>query len=135
MRPGEQIAVDGEVIDGHSSVDESMLTGEPMHVEKKQGDEVIAGTINVSGTFLYQSKRIGADTVLAKIIQLVRQAQSSKPAIGRIVDKVAAIFVPTVLLIAIVTFLVWFNSTAQDQYKFIDRDYYDGVDYCLPPAH
>jgi len=114
VRPGEQIAVDGDVIDGHSSVDESMLTGEPMHVEKKQGDEVVAGTINVSGTFLYQSKRIGADTVLAKIIQLVRQAQSSKPAIGRIVDKVAAVFVPTVLLIAIITFLAWFNLAEQD---------------------
>lgn len=113
-RPGERIAVDGEVIDGHSSVDESMLTGEPMHVEKQQGDEVRAGTINISGTFLYQSKRIGADTMLARIIQLVRQAQSSKPAIGRLVDKVAAVFVPTVLLIAIATFVMWFNFAAQD---------------------
>jgi len=114
VRPGERIAVDGEVIDGHSSVDESMLTGEPMHVEKQQGDEVAAGTINVSGTFLFRSKRIGAETMLAQIIQLVRQAQSSKPAIGRIVDKVAAVFVPTVLLIAIVTFLVWFNFSEND---------------------
>ena len=114
VRPGERIAVDGEVIDGHSNVDESMLTGEPMHVEKQQGDEVAAGTINVSGTFLYTSKRIGAETMLAQIIQLVRQAQSSKPEIGRIVDKVAAVFVPTVLLVAIFTFLIWFNFAEQD---------------------
>ena len=109
VRPGERIAVDGVVIEGHSSVDESMLTGEPIPVEKQPGDEVITGTINVSGSFLFQSKRIGADTVLAQIIQLVRQAQSSKPAIGRLVDKVAAIFVPVVLLISIVTFTGWFN--------------------------
>ena len=100
VRPGERIAVDGIVIDGHSSVDESMLTGEPMPVSKQVGDEVVAGTINVAGTFLYQSKRIGADTVLAQIINMVRQAQSSKPAIGRLVDKVAAVFFPAVLIIA-----------------------------------
>ncbi len=109
VRPGERIAVDGNIIEGRSYVDESMLTGEPMHIEKNIGDEVVAGTMNVSGTFLYQSQRIGADTVLAQIIQLVRQAQSSKPAIGRLVDKVAAVFVPSVLIIAIISFLVWAN--------------------------
>ncbi|MGD8783821.1 MAG: heavy metal translocating P-type ATPase [Thioalkalispiraceae bacterium] len=114
VRPGERIAVDGEVIDGHSSVDESMLTGEPMHIEKLTGDEVVAGTINVSGTFLYQSKRIGADTVLSQIIQMVRQAQASKPRIGRLVDKVAAVFVPAVMLVAIITFVVWFNFAEKD---------------------
>jgi len=109
IRPGERIPVDGEIIDGQSTVDESMLTGEPLPVSKKVGDEVVTGTINVSGSFLFQSKRIGADTVLAQIIELVRRAQSTKPAIGRLVDKVAAVFVPTVLLVAIATFLLWFN--------------------------
>ena len=109
IRPGERIAVDGVIIDGHSNVDESMLTGEPIPVEKKVGDEVSAGTINVSGTFLFQSKRIGADTVLAQIINMVRQAQSTKPAIGRLVDKVSSVFVPVVLIFTVITFLVWFN--------------------------
>ncbi|MGD8546730.1 MAG: heavy metal translocating P-type ATPase [Thiohalophilus sp.] len=109
IRPGERIPVDGEIIDGHSSVDESMLTGEPLPVTKQVGDEVVAGTINVSGSFLFQSKRIGADTVLSQIIEMVRRAQASKPAIGRLVDKVAAVFVPTVMLVAVATFLIWFN--------------------------
>ena len=109
VRPGERIAVDGEIIEGHSSIDESMLTGEPLPVEKQAGDEVVAGTINGNGTFLYRSQRIGKDTVLAQIIEMVRQAQATKPAIGRLVDKVAAIFVPTVLIIAVITFLAWFN--------------------------
>jgi len=109
VRPGERIAVDGVVINGHSSVDESMLTGEPMPVEKQPGDEVVTGTINTSGTFLYKSKRIGRDTVLARIIEMVRQAQASKPAIGRLVDKVAAVFVPAVMIVAVLTFLAWYN--------------------------
>jgi Cu+-exporting ATPase len=109
VRPGERIAVDGVIIDGHSSIDESMLTGEPLPVAKQKGDEVVAGTINGNGTFLYQSQRIGKDTVLAQIIEMVRQAQATKPAIGRLADKVAAIFVPAVLIIAVLTFLAWFN--------------------------
>ncbi|NOZ36482.1 MAG: copper-translocating P-type ATPase, partial [Gammaproteobacteria bacterium] len=96
-------------IEGQSRVDESMLSGEPMPVEKTAGDEVIAGTINVRGTFLYKATRIGGGTVLAQIIELVRHAQSSKPAIGRLVDKVAAVFVPTVMIIAVLTFLAWMN--------------------------
>jgi len=109
VRPGERIAVDGIIIDGHSSIDESMLTGEPMPVEKNVGDEVSTGTINASGTFLFISKRIGTDTVLAQIIGMVRQAQSTKPAIGRLVDKVASVFVPIVLIFTVITFLAWFN--------------------------
>ena len=109
VRPGERIAVDGVIIDGHSSIDESMLTGEPLPVAKQKGDEVVAGTINGTGTFLYQSQRIGKDTVLAQIIEMVRQAQATKPAIGRLADKVAAIFVPAVMIIAVFTFLAWFN--------------------------
>ncbi len=118
VRPGERIAVDGLVIDGHSSVDESMLTGEPIPVEKHIGAEVVAGTINVAGTFLYQSKRIGADTVLSQIINMVRQAQSSKPAIGRLVDKVAAVFVPAVMISAVLTFLAWFNLATEARTSF-----------------
>lgn len=109
IRPGERIAVDGVIIDGHSRIDESMLTGEPMPVDKNIGDEVSTGTINSSGTFLFVSKRIGSDTVLAQIIDMVRQAQSTKPAIGKLVDKVAAIFVPAVMIVSVITFLIWFN--------------------------
>ena len=109
VRPGERIAVDGVIIDGHSTVDESMLTGEPIPVEKQQGDEIAAGTINRSGSFLFVAKRIGKDTALARIIEMVRTAQASKPAIGRIVDKVAAVFVPTVMIVAVLTFLAWIN--------------------------
>ncbi len=109
VRPGEKIPLDGVVIDGHSNVDESMLTGEPLPVEKQCGDDVIAGTLNKTGSFLFQSKKIGKDTALAQIIELVRKAQNSKPAIGRLADKVSGIFVPLVMIISIVTFLTWFN--------------------------
>ena len=109
VRPGEKIPVDGKIIEGNSTLDESMLTGEPMPVEKKPGDEVAAGTINKTGSFLFVSTRIGKDTALARIIDMVRKAQASKPAIGRLVDKVAAVFVPVVLIIAVFTFLLWFN--------------------------
>jgi Cu+-exporting ATPase len=109
VRPGEKIAVDGRIIDGHSTVDESMLTGESMPVTKGKGDEVAGGTLNKSGTFLFQATRIGKDTALAQIIDMVRQAQNTKPAIGRLADKVAAVFVPSVLIITVLTFLAWFN--------------------------
>lgn len=109
VRPGEKIAVDGVVIEGHSTVDESMLTGEPMPVSKGKGDKVVGGTLNKSGSFLFQATHIGKDTALARIIELVRQAQGAKPAIGRLADKISAVFVPTVLIIAVLTCLVWFN--------------------------
>ncbi|MDH5369778.1 MAG: heavy metal translocating P-type ATPase [Gammaproteobacteria bacterium] len=118
IRPGERIAVDGVIIEGHSNIDESMLTGEPIPVEKNVGDEVSTGTINVTGTFLFQSKRIGADTVLAQIINMVRQAQSTKPAIGRLVDKVASVFVPVVLIITVITFLLWFNFAGESALSY-----------------
>jgi P-type Cu+ transporter len=107
VRPGERIAVDGEVIEGYSAVDESMLTGEPIPVEKKIGDNVVAGTINKTGSFLFISKRIGKDTTLARIINLVRLAQASKPDITRLVDKIASIFVPVVLVVAMITCISW----------------------------
>jgi len=109
VRPGEKIPVDGVILDGHSNVDESMLTGEPLPVAKKTGDTVTGGTLNASGTFLFRATRIGEETVLARIIEMVRRAQNSKPAIGRLADKISAMFVPSVLIIAIITFLTWFN--------------------------
>jgi Cu+-exporting ATPase len=121
VRPGEKIAVDGLVLEGHSSVDESMLTGESIPVEKSEGQEVIAGTINGSGSFLFKATRIGRDTLLAQIIGSVRQAQASKPAIARLVDKVAAVFVPVVVGIAVFTFLVWlvFGPSPSLGYAFV----------------
>lgn len=107
VRPGEKIAVDGEVIEGHSTVDESMLTGESIPVEKVVGSSVAAGTINQNGSFLYKATRIGRDTALAQIIHSVRQAQNSKPALARLADKISAVFVPTVVVISILTFFVW----------------------------
>ena len=119
VRPGEKIPVDGAIIEGHSSVDESMLTGEPMPVEKKIGDEVTGGTLNTSGTFLFKARRIGADTALARIIEMVRRAQSSKPAIGRLADKISSVFVPAVLIIAVLTLLAWFNLGPEPKLSFM----------------
>ncbi len=109
VRPGEKIAVDGVVIEGISHVDESMISGEPIPVRKESGDEVVGGTTNGSGTFLFQATRIGKDTTLAQIIDMVRSAQGSKPEIGRLADQIAGVFVPAVMIIAVITFLVWFN--------------------------
>jgi Cu+-exporting ATPase len=109
VRPGEKIAVDGVLIEGHSSVDESMLTGEPMPVEKIEGSTVAAGTINQRGSFLFKATRIGRDTALAQIIHSVRQAQNSKPEIARLADRISAVFVPAVISLAVFTFLVWYG--------------------------
>ncbi|MFN5744498.1 MAG: heavy metal translocating P-type ATPase, partial [Methylococcaceae bacterium] len=109
VRPGEKIPVDGVLVEGHSSIDESMLTGEPMPVEKTEGDEVICGTLNQTGSFLFKATRIGRDTVLAQIIASVRTAQSSKPEIARTVDMIAARFVPVVVAISALTFIVWWS--------------------------
>ena len=107
VRPGEKIPVDGIMIEGHSSVDESMLTGESIPVEKQLGAKLAAGTINLRGSFLMTASRIGRDTALAQIIQSVRQAQNSKPELARLADRIAAVFVPSVLIIAALSFLVW----------------------------
>jgi len=109
VRPGEKVPVDGELTEGSSYVDESMLTGEPVPVQKNVGDEVTGGTINKSGSFLFKTTRIGKDTALSQIIDMVRKAQNTKPAIGRLADRVSGVFVPVVLIIAILTSLVWFN--------------------------
>lgn len=109
VRPGEKIPVDGELTEGTSHVDESMLTGEPVSVSKKLGDEVVGGSVNKSGSFLFKANRIGKDTALSQIIDMVRKAQNTKPEIGRLADKVSSIFVPTVLIIATITMMAWFN--------------------------
>ncbi|WP_415891139.1 heavy metal translocating P-type ATPase [Neptuniibacter sp. SY11_33] len=109
IRPGEKIPVDGIVIEGSTSVDESMLTGEPMPVEKVAGDEVVAGTINKSGTVIFKATRVGKDTALAQIIEMVKRAQNSKPSIGRLADVISGYFVPVVMIIAILSALAWLN--------------------------
>jgi Cu+-exporting ATPase len=110
VRPGEKIPVDGRVIDGRSSIDESMLTGESLPVEKAVGDEVIGASINRTGSFKFQATRVGKDTALAQIVRMVREAQGNKAPIQRLADKIAGVFVPIVILIAIATFAIWYSS-------------------------
>ena len=107
VRPGEHIPVDGVVLEGVSTVDESMLTGEPIPVEKKTGDKVTGGTTNGTGSFLMRAERVGRETMLAQIVRMVSEAQRSRAPIQRLADVVSAYFVPAVLLIAILTFVVW----------------------------
>ena len=107
IRPGERIPVDGTVVDGRSMVDESMLTGESMPVEKTPGASVSTGTVNVSGSFVFQATRVGSETTLARIVALVEAAQGSRAPIQRLADRVAAVFVPIVLALAAVTFVAW----------------------------
>jgi len=109
VRPGDKIPVDGVVIQGHTSIDESMLTGEPMPVEKVEEDEIVAGTLNKSGSILFKATRVGKDTALAQIISMVKRAQNSKPPIGRLADVISAYFVPVIMITAIVSALVWLN--------------------------
>ena len=109
VRPGEKISVDGKVIEGHTAIDESMLTGEPMPVEKTVGAEVVAGTINKTGSILFKATRVGKDTALAQIINMVKRAQNSKPPIGRMADVISAYFVPVVMIIAVTSALIWLN--------------------------
>ena len=108
VRPGERIPVDGRIVDGSSAVDESMLTGESMPVSKNAGDLVIGGTVNGNGSFVFEATRVGADTALARIVQLVRQAQTSRAPIQKVADQVTAVFVPSVLIAAILTFAGWY---------------------------
>jgi Cu+-exporting ATPase len=108
VRPGEKVPVDGIVIDGHSSIDESMITGESIPVEKEPNSKVIGATINATGSFIMRAERVGSETLLARIVQLVGQAQRSRAPIQRLADRVAAWFVPTVVAISVITFVAWF---------------------------
>jgi len=109
VRPGEKIPTDGEIVDGSSTIDESMVTGESLPVKKQSGDEVIGATINKTGSFKFKATRVGKDTFLAQIVKLVQQAQGSKAPIQRLADRVTGWFVPAVIAIAIATFIIWFN--------------------------
>src|SRR5437763_11795297 len=105
VRPGERVPVDGQVVAGQSAVDESMLTGESMPVVKGAGDRVIGGTVNATGAFRYTATTLGSDSVLARIIRLMRDAQGSRAPIQRLADRISGIFVPVVISIAIATFV------------------------------
>jgi Cu+-exporting ATPase len=121
VRPGERIPVDGAVTEGTSFVDESMISGEPVPVEKGPGAEVIGGTVNGTGAFLMRATRVGADTVLAQIIRMVQEAQAGKPPIQRLADRIAGVFVPVVIGIAVLTFILWlvFGPSPSLNYAFV----------------
>ena len=118
VRPGERLAADGIVLTGTSQIDEAMITGEWMPVDKSAGAEVIAGTINKAGAFTYRATCIGEDTVLRQIVQLVEQAQNDKPAIQRLSDKIASIFVPAVMLLSVITFAIWIIIGPEPSFGF-----------------
>ena len=116
VKPGDKIPVDGVVSTGESFVDESMITGEPIPVEKKEGEKVFAGTINQRGSFQFKAEKVGAETLLAQIIKMVQEAQGSKAPVQKLVDKIAGIFVPVVIGIAILTFILWITLGADNAF-------------------
>ena len=118
VRPGERVPVDGLIVEGDTFIDESMISGGPIPVEKKLNDKVLAGTINQNGAFVMSAEKVGRETVLAQIIRMVQEAQGSKAPVQRIVDKVTAVFVPTVLAIAILTFIVWMIVGGVDDFSY-----------------
>jgi P-type Cu+ transporter len=109
VRPGEKIPVDGVIVEGQSAIDESMITGESLPVDKKRDDEVIGATVNTTGSFKFRATKVGKDTALAQIVKLVQDAMGTKPPIARLVDQVSYYFVPTVMIIAVLSFMVWFT--------------------------
>jgi Cu+-exporting ATPase len=123
VRPGEKVPVDGVVVSGLSSVDESMLTGEPIPVEKTEGDTVVGATLNKTGAFTMRATGVGADTALARIVRMVEEAQGTKAPVQRFADRVSAVFVPIVLVIALVTFLVWLLVVPQ----LVDASFYADI--------
>lgn len=108
VKPGEKVPVDGVIVDGSSTLDESMVTGESMPVTKKKGDDVVGSTINTNGTFTFKATKVGSDTMLSQIVDLVKKAQTSHAPIQNLTDKISNIFVPVVLIIAIITFVIWY---------------------------
>jgi len=118
VRPGEKVATDGIILEGSSSIDESLVTGEPIPVEKTPGDRVTGGTVNASGSFLMRAERVGSDTLLAQIVRLVSEAQRSRAPIQRLADVVSSYFVPTVVLISALTFIVWASLGPQPRFAY-----------------
>lgn len=116
VRPGEKIPVDGVVTTGTSFVDESMISGEPVAVEKKQGERVFAGTINQKGSFQFEAQKVGSETILGQIIKMVQQAQGSKAPVQKLVDKIAGIFVPVVIGISVLTFIIWMIAGGENAF-------------------
>ena len=114
VRPGEKVPVDGIIRSGYSSLDEAMLTGESLPVEKKMGDTVIGATINETGSFTFEATKVGKDTMLSQIIRMVQEAQGSKAPIQRLADFISSIFVPTVISLALIIFLIWFFLGSSD---------------------
>ena len=110
VKPGERVPVDGEITEGGSFVDESSITGESIPVEKLQGSKVFAGTINQKGSFVFKAQKVGSETLLARIIRMVQEAQGSKPPVQKLVDKVASVFVPVVISLSVITFITWMIS-------------------------
>jgi len=115
-KPGEKIGFDGQIVDGTSFVDESLLSGEPLSVQKNKGDSVFAGTINQKGSFVYIAEKVGSETRLAQIIKMVQEAQGSKAPVQKVVDKIAGIFVPTVLVLSLLTFLIWITFGGENAF-------------------
>ncbi len=118
VRPGERVPVDGVVVEGASYVDESMITGEPLPVEKSAGSRATGGTVNGTGAFVLKAERVGADTLLARIVKMVSEAQRSRAPIQRLADRVSAIFVPAVMAVAIATFIVWLLAGPQPRFAY-----------------
>ncbi len=118
VRPGEKIPVDGEILEGESSIDESMVTGESIPVDKARGDSVVGATLNKTGTFTFKTTKVGRDTLLSQIIKLVEEAQSSKAPIQRLADLISSYFVPVVIMLAIATFVVWYIFGPQPAFLF-----------------
>ena len=129
VKPGERIAVDGTVTEGSSFIDESMLSGEPIPVCKSAGAKVYAGTINQKGSFRFRAEKVGADTMLSHIIHLVQEAQGSKAPVQQLVDKIAAVFVPAIMTIAVLTFIAWIVLAENDVTRTAGSRYRN--DYCL----
>ncbi len=118
VRPGEKIPVDGEVVEGESYVDESMITGEPVPVKKKKGDKVIGATVNKKGSLVVKAEKIGSDTMLARIVKMVNEAQRSRAPIQKLADTVSGYFVPVVILIAVITFVVWYKFGPEPNFSY-----------------
>ena len=132
VRPGEKVPVDGELIEGRSSLDESMVTGESMPVSKTSGSKVIAGTVNQSGSFIMRAEKVGRDTLLAQIVQMVAAAQRSRAPIQRLADRVSSWFVPSVIFVALAAFAVWAIFGPEPRFAFAPGRCGERTDHRLP---